>query len=277
MTLDGYLAPDYKKKIVSSLQEINDNEPLISKLPSRNKNKSSESKKYKKKTSTENSTSSQDYSGVMADGVLYKGQLVNGQRHGLGESVMPPNACFSESPIYVGEFRNNKFHGKGTFWPGDGSYIEANWVKNKVEGIASKVKPGVYTYAGEFKHEKFSGFGQLNFLPENLHYIGEFSENKFHGIGNLLCKNSGNKMIGTYENGVFKSGECHGLDGYISKGSFTENFILSGHGSLIMPDGLVIEADFKNGKPRGGHVQCRDKFNNVRSGILVGRTFFPKE
>jgi hypothetical protein len=277
VTLNGYSAPEPKKRVVSSLIELNDNEPSISKLPNRNKNHSSESKKEEKKTITSSSSDDQNYSGIMPDGVMYKGQLKNGQRHGLGESIMPPNACFSESPSYVGEFRNNKFHGKGTFWPGDGSYIEANWIKDKVDGIASKVKPGVYNYAGEFKLEKFSGFGKLNFLPENLYYIGEFSENKFHGIGNLLCKNSGNKMIGTYENGVFKSGECHGLDGYVSKGNFTENFILTGQGSLMMPDGMVIEADFKNGKPRGGHVQCRDKFNNVSSGILVGRTFFPKE
>jgi hypothetical protein len=276
VTLNCYSAPEPRKRFVSS-SDIEDNEPIISKLPNRNKNHSSKSQKHKNKTTTGSSSDDQNYSLIMPDGVMYKGQLKDGKRHGLGESIMPHNACFSESPSYVGEFRNNKFHGKGTFWPGDGSYIEANWVKNKVDGIAKKVKPGVYNYAGEFKDEKFSGFGQLNFLPENLHYIGEFSENKFHGIGNLLCKNSGNKMIGTYENGVFKSGECHGLDGYVSKGNFTENFILTGQGSLMMPDGLVIEADFKNGKPRGGHVQCTDKFNNVRYGILVGRTFFPKE
>jgi hypothetical protein len=274
--LNDYSSPEPRKSFISS-PELEDNEPSITKLPNRHKNNSSKSKKHQKKTTTGSSSDDQNYSGCMPDGVMYEGQLKDGKRHGLGESIMPQNACFSESPSYVGEFRNNKFHGKGTFWPGDGSYIEASWVKNKVDGIATKVKPGVYNYAGEFKDEKFSGFGQLNFLPENLHYIGEFSENKFHGIGNLLCKNSGNKMIGTYENGVFKSGECHGLDGYVSRGNFTENFILTGPGSLIMPDGMVIEADFKNGKPRGGHVQCKDKFNNVRNGILVGRTFFPKE
>jgi hypothetical protein len=48
VTLDGYLAPENKKKVVSSLQDLNDNEPLISKLPSRKKNKSSESKKCNK-------------------------------------------------------------------------------------------------------------------------------------------------------------------------------------------------------------------------------------
>jgi len=213
----------------------------------------------------------------MADGFWYKGEYNReGQRHGQGECIMP-NPCFRRRAAYNGEFKNNKFHGKGTFYPGDGSYIEANWVNNQVEGVAAKVKAGVYSYVGEFKNEKFCGFGQLNFEPENLHYIGEFQDNKFHGIGNLLCKNSGNKMIGTYENGVFKKGECQGLEGYVSKGFFTEDFCLHGPGIIQMPDGLVIEANFENGRPEGGRVRCRDQFDNVRVGVLVGRTFFPKD
>jgi len=212
---------------------------------------------------------------VMRDGVWYRGELKNGKRHGKGECSMP-DMHFSEPASYVGEFRRNQFHGKGVFMPGDGSYIEANWVKNKVDGVATKVKPGVYSYVGAFLNEKFEGFGQLNFQSENLHYIGEFRENKFNGVGNLLCRNNGNKMIGNYENGVFKNGECHSAEGFVSRGHFTEDFCLHGQGTVEMPNGMTIEANFDNGKPVGGRVWCRYQNGEVREGVLVGKRFFPK-
>jgi hypothetical protein len=213
----------------------------------------------------------------MGDGVWYKGEYnKKEERDGKGECIMP-DPCFKRRAYYNGQFRNNKFHGKGTFYPGDGSYIEANWVNNKIEGSATKVKKGVYTYVGEFEDEKFCGFGQLNFESEDLHYTGEFKDNKFHGVGNLLCNNTGNKMIGRYENGVFTKGECQSLTGYISKGYFTEDFCLQGPGTIQMPDGLVIEANFENGKPAGGQVRCIDQLGNTKEGVLVGRTFFPAD
>ena len=180
----------------------------------------------------------------MADGVWYNGEYnQEGERDGQGECIMP-SPCFRRRASYNGQFRNNKFHGKGILYPGDGSRVDGVWVNNVIEGVATKVKPGVYTYVGEFKDEKFSGFGQLTFEPEDLHYIGEFKDNKFHGVGEMLCKNSGSKMIGGYENGVFKKGECHCLEGYISRGYFTEDVCLHGPGTIQMPDGLVIEANF---------------------------------
>ena len=84
---------------------------------------------------------------------------------------------------YVGEYKDGKRHGQGTFtWPSGSKY------------------------AGEFKDGIRNGQGTYTFTNGNK-YVGEFKDGKRHGQGTLTGKKGivlkGKVLKGTFENGEF--------------------------------------------------------------------------
>ena len=77
---------------------------------------------------------------------------------------------------YVGEWLNNKRHGKGT-------YIFANGNK----------------YVGEYRNGKWHGKGTLTYADGGK-YVGEWRDDKYHGHGALTYAN-GDKRVGEWQNG----------------------------------------------------------------------------
>ena len=71
---------------------------------------------------------------------------------------------FDNGVKYVGEWKNNKEHGLGTY-----------------------IYPNGNKYIGEFKYGKGNGLGTFysrgKTLEENYKYVGEFKDDKFHGRG----------------------------------------------------------------------------------------------
>ena len=61
---------------------------------------------------------------------------------------------------YVGEYKNGKYHGKGT-------YTSDNW-----------------KYVGEWKNGKRNGMGTLTF-PTGLRYVGKWKDDKKYGMGTI--------------------------------------------------------------------------------------------
>ena len=97
---------------------------------------------------------------------------------------------------YVGEYKDGKYHGQGT-------YTSANGNK----------------YVGEFKDGKKSGQGTyISATNPGYKYVGEYKDGKYHGQGTLIS-NLGVKYVGelkqmfpdgkgtmTYPNGVIEEG-----------------------------------------------------------------------
>ncbi len=79
-----------------------------------------------------------------------------------------------EGDVYVGEFKDDKFHGQGTLTFADG-----------------------YKYVGEFKDDKFHGQGTFTFA-NGKKYVGEFKDDKFHGQGTFTFAN-GEKYVGEFK------------------------------------------------------------------------------
>ena len=80
------------------------------------------------------------------------------------------------SSSYVGEFKEGKRHGNGT-------YIYINGDK----------------YVGEFKDNKRHGHGTYHHTSGNK-YVGEYKDGKKHGQGTVTFAN-GDKFVGTFRNG----------------------------------------------------------------------------
>ena len=108
--------------------------------------------------------------------------------------------CFGSFPFewgdkYVGEFKDFKLHGQGTYTYADGS-----------------------KYVGEFKDDKLHGQGTYTYA-DGKKYVGEFKDDKLHGQGTFIFVD-GKRLVGHFMNGQYIPDICEDM-GFV-KG--TESF-----------------------------------------------------
>ena len=119
---------------------------------------------------------------------------------------------YDEGDQYVGEWKDDKMHGHGTYTFGPGEF----------EGDK---------YVGEFKGSKFHGHGTYTY-DEGDKYVGEYKDGKQHGHATYTFSPGefeGDKYVGEYKDGKFH-----------------------GHGTYIWADGGVYFGEYKHGKPWQG-------------------------
>ena len=96
---------------------------------------------------------------------------------------------FDSGEKYVGEWKDGKKHGKGT-------YIYTNGEKEEeLEAVSS-------SYVGEFKDGKRHGHGTYRHTSGSK-YVGEYKDGKKHGQGTVTFTN-GNNFVGAFKNGKVK-------------------------------------------------------------------------
>ncbi len=138
-------------------------------------------------------------------GHKYNGLFNNGEIT-KGISLYPGGAK------YVGEFKNYKPHGYGTFVWANGDKYYGEWINGKSNGNGTKIWKNGRKYLGTFKDDKLHGTGTL-FYPDGKKYTGGFINGKRHGEGTFTYTD-GTAYIGKFiagrEEGV---GECIGQDG----------------------------------------------------------------
>ena len=93
------------------------------------------------------------------------------------------NNCFGTLTLpngvkYVGEFKDDKYHGQGT-----------------------RTLPIGIEYVGEFKDGEYHGQGTLTF-PNVMFYVGEFKDGEYHGQGTRTFA-SGTIEVGYYMRGNY--------------------------------------------------------------------------
>jgi hypothetical protein len=100
--------------------------------------------------------------------------------------------------VYVGEFKDNKYHGQGTFTWDDGYKYVGEFQDGKRNGHGTMTfANGVYV--GEFKDDKYHGQGTFTW-DDGYKYVGEFKDGKRNGQGTATYAN-GNKYVGEYKDG----------------------------------------------------------------------------
>ncbi|CAD8113278.1 unnamed protein product [Paramecium primaurelia] len=144
--------------------------------------------------------------------------------------------------IYIGEFFNNKYHGKGVllqepFYNSEGEEFFAGKKEKELfyflHGIEKegqnvvKQEQDIGYYHGEMSENKRNGCGILK-LKNGNQYKGQWQDNKMHGMGHFTWGN-GEEYLGEYFQGIkhgfgrykyqqnkiylgqFKDGKQHGL------------------------------------------------------------------
>jgi len=119
---------------------------------------------------------------ISSSNLFAESQLPNCQ----GSDYTKYNNCFGEVTFaggdkYVGEFKDSKFHGQGTY----------TFVSGPNEGDQ---------YVGEFKDDKSHGQGTYTWA-DGAKYVGEWKNNKRHGQGTFTYAD------GTIEKGIFQDGK----------------------------------------------------------------------
>ena len=179
------------------------------------------------------------------DNTIYKGSWnFQGKKEGFGIFYD------SNGNKYMGEWKEDKFDGKGRILSVKGDCYEGDFKEGLIEGNGMFISTGGgYNYLGEFKNNKFDGKGKLIF-DDNTTYEGLFSKGYISGEGNLLFR-----------------------DGSYYKGNFTEN-TFDGKGKFYFHDGRKYNGDWKNNKMEGigkfswdGDTKYNGEYkNNVREG-----------
>ena len=113
------------------------------------------------------------------DGKQYRGEMVDGKRHGKGSITYPDGAS------YEGDWHNDWRHGHGEYKYTDGTWYKGQWEMGNRQG------EGLCTYAdgnmfqGKWVANLPHGEGQCRFAEGSL-YRGEFVMGKMHGFGTLI-------------------------------------------------------------------------------------------
>eukprot|EP00808_Paulinella_micropora_P003421 g29939.t1 len=160
---------------------------------------------------------------VYASGAVYKGDFVNGQRHGRGvytskeghryegqwlydmrhghgvQKFVTGGKDAKWTGTYVGHWSNNEKDGKGVFTYENGDKYEGDWRKGKKSGH------GVYSfsngdrYEGSFKNNNMHGKGTMLFA-DGSRLAGIWNDDELHGYA-ILAKPNGEEWQQVYQNG----------------------------------------------------------------------------
>ena len=97
----------------------------------------------------------------------------------------------SNGDRYLGEWKDDKYHGQGTYTFAD----ESQWAGDK--------------YVGEFKDDKRNGQGTYTFANGNK-YVGEYKDDKYHGQGTYTFAD-GEQWEGYYLNDKYIPKTCEAM------------------------------------------------------------------
>ena len=161
-------------------------------------------------------------------------------------------AEFSSGNKFVGEFKDNLKHGKGTFTWADGTKYVGQYKDDLNSGQGTYTFANGDKYVGEYKEGLRSGQGTYTYADGNK-YVGEWKNGVKSGQGTFTWA-SGDKYIGGYKDGKF-----------------------NGQGTYIFTDGRKDVGEWENDKLNGYAIQYNADGTIRREGIFKDDDFLYAE
>ena len=130
---------------------------------------------------------------------VYVGEFKDGKRNGQGTYTWANDPYKGDK--YVGEFKDGKKNGQGTYtWANDpykGDKYVGEYKDDKRNGQGTETYASGQKYVGEFKDGKKNGQG-TNTWPTGQKYVGDYKDNKYHGRG-IYYLPDGRKLDGYFK------------------------------------------------------------------------------
>ena len=126
---------------------------------------------------------------------VYMGEWKDGKFHGQGTYTWANEPYKGDK--YVGEYKDDKRNGQGTYTYANGRKYEGEFKDGKKNGQGTETYPSGQKYVGEFKDGKKNGQGTHTW-PTGQKYVGEYKDNKYHGQG-IISLSDGRKLDGYFK------------------------------------------------------------------------------
>lgn len=197
-----------------------------------------------------------------SNGDKYVGQVRDGKPNGRGTYFYGPSDE-KKRKSYEGSFVEGKRHGYGTCLYHDDVYwkrVEGEWRNDLAEGRGrAETKNG--TYIGNFSGGTYQGQGTLTYKPGNqwdlLKYEGAFNKGKREGRGVLTWRS------GMTYTGDFKNGGCNGQgkkakadNSWSEEGEYRDGKLMNGTRRVVRWDNGSASFKTHNYSVRDGKEYC---------------------
>ena len=174
---------------------------------------------------------------------------------------------FPNGEKYVGEFRDEKYHGQGTYTFPSGEKYVGEYRDGKHHGQGTHTFPNGQIYVGEHRDGKRSGQG-THTLPNGEKYVGEFKDGNYHGQGTYTFP-TGEKYVGEFKDGNYHGQGTHTFpNGQIYVGEHRDDK-RSGRGTFTFPSGEKYVGEYRDGKHHGQGTFWGSSGNVIYSGRWV--------
>jgi hypothetical protein len=177
------------------------------------------------------------------DGDNYVGEFRDDKRNGQGTYT------WANGDKYAGEFKDDMRDGRGTSTFANGDLYVGEFKDNKKNGEGTFTSAGGNKYMGEFKDDLRHGRGTLS-SADGSKYVGQFKNNMMDGQGTHQMAN-GEKYVGEFR---YNRRHGHGVLTYVGGDKYVGEFKddnRNGQGTLDFADGDTYVGTFKDNKFHG--------------------------
>jgi formylglycine-generating enzyme required for sulfatase activity len=178
-----------------------------------------------------------------AHGGCTRGDCANGQG----------TFTYADGSVYVGQWKDGRFHGQGTFYYADDSVYAGQWKDNMRDGGGTYTRPSGSKYVGQWKNDRFDGQGTHTY-PDGSQYVGRWKNNMRNGKGTYIRPDN-SQYTGQWKNDK-----------------------LIGEGILITAEGNRFSFEFdKDGRLIGKYVALSEKKPREVKTPVPTKTTEPRE
>lgn len=167
-------------------------------------------------------------------------------------------AVYSNKNVYVGEFENQKFNGKGVYYYASGAWYAGSWKDGVLEGdcyyhqpYSDSTKLHDLYYRTTMKDGKYQGV-YVTYRSDQSRFVCRTKDGRADGLG-ITIEADGKKVFSEWKNGklVKDNLATWKADNGVSYVGEKKGNTIDGYGACIYKDGMVSVGNFVNGVHEG--------------------------